>query len=248
MQDEGFHEIQLNGKQLVFLFMAGTVVAVVIFLCGVMVGRGVPSRVLIADAGDSSPIDPTASLPPPSSTASTGTGMQPLTAGETLTYPSLLEDPNPPAETLAPVAETAVATAPPAPALRPPPAAAPAPAPTPAPKPAALAPPPVTAPVARPTPAPAAAAAPAAAVAAVAATSLAEPAGTGFVVQVAATRQRAEAERIAARLSGKGYPAFVTTAGANFRVRIGKFDDRRQAETVAGRLEREEQFKPWITR
>jgi len=44
MQDEGFHEIQLNGKQLVFLFMAATVVAVVIFLCGVMVGRGVPTR------------------------------------------------------------------------------------------------------------------------------------------------------------------------------------------------------------
>jgi len=255
MQDEGFHEIQLNGKQLVFLFMAGTVVAVVIFLCGVMVGRGVPSRALIADAGDSSPIDPTASLPPTSSTASTGTGMQSLTAGEELIYPSLLEDPNPPAETLAPVAETAVATALPAPAPAskpaaapaPKPAAAPAPTPIPAPKPAALAPPPATPPVARPTPMPTPAPA-AVAAAAVAATSLAEPAGTGFVVQVAATRQRAEAERIAVRLSGKGYPAFVTTAGANFRVRIGKFDDRRQAETVAGRLEREEQFKPWITR
>ena len=247
MQDEGFHEIQLNGKQLVFLFMAGTVVAVVIFLCGVMVGRGVPSRALIADAGDSSPIDPTASLPPTSSTASAGTGMQSLTAGEELSYPSLLEDPNPPAETLAPVAETAVATAPPAPAPAPKPAAAPAPSPEAAPTPAALAPPPVTPPIARPTPAPmpAPAAVPAAAVAA---TLLAEPTGTGFVVQVAATRQRAEAERIAVRLSGKGYPAFVTTAGANFRVRIGKFDDRRQAETVAGRLEREEQFKPWITR
>jgi hypothetical protein len=48
--------------------------------------------------------------------------------------------------------------------------------------------------------------------------------------------------------SGKGYPAFVTTAGANFRVRVGKFDDRREAERMAGRLEREEQFKPWITR
>ena len=33
--DEGFREIQLNGKQLVFLFMAATVVSVVIFLCGV---------------------------------------------------------------------------------------------------------------------------------------------------------------------------------------------------------------------
>ena len=41
MADEGLREIQLNGKQLVFLFMASTVVAVVIFLCGVMVGRGV---------------------------------------------------------------------------------------------------------------------------------------------------------------------------------------------------------------
>src|SRR3954447_24411903 len=39
--DDGFHEIQLNGKQLVFLFMAVTVVSVVVFLCGVLVGRGV---------------------------------------------------------------------------------------------------------------------------------------------------------------------------------------------------------------
>jgi heme/copper-type cytochrome/quinol oxidase subunit 2 len=37
--DEAFHEIQLSGKQLVFLFMATTIVAVVIFLCGVQVGR-----------------------------------------------------------------------------------------------------------------------------------------------------------------------------------------------------------------
>lgn len=250
MQDEGFHEIQLNGKQLVFLFMAGTVVAVVIFLCGVMVGRGVPSRALVASAGEQAPIDPTASLPPPSTAvASTGTSSstQPLTHDETLTYTTLLEGPDPPPETLAPAVETAVAKVPPAPEPRPQPVAAPAPkpapkpAPAPAPKPAAPMPPPVMPPVAR-TPTPAVA------TPAVAATSLAEPAGTGFVVQVAATRQRAEAERIAARLSGKGYPAFVTTAGANFRVRIGKFDDRRQAETVAGRLEREEQFKPWITR
>jgi cell division septation protein DedD len=52
-------------------------------------------------------------------------------------------------------------------------------------------------------------------------------------------------------LTGKGYPAFVTTpAGAAnvFRVRVGKYSDRREAESVAGRLEKEEQFKPWITR
>ncbi len=50
MSDEGFHEIQLNGKQLVFLFMAATVVSVVIFLCGVMVGRGVRAQQATAAA------------------------------------------------------------------------------------------------------------------------------------------------------------------------------------------------------
>ena len=42
--DDGFHEIQLSGKQLVFLFMVTTVVIVVVFLCGVQVGRGVAAR------------------------------------------------------------------------------------------------------------------------------------------------------------------------------------------------------------
>ena len=77
---------------------------------------------------------------------------------------------------------------------------------------------------------------------------LTEPAGQGYVVQVAAVRKRAEAETIARRLSTKGYPTFVTAAGANFRVRVGKYNDRRTAQSIAGRLEREERFKPWITR
>jgi cell division protein FtsN len=33
-----------------------------------------------------------------------------------------------------------------------------------------------------------------------------------------------------------------------FRVRIGKFNTRREAENVAARLQKEEQFKPWVTR
>jgi DedD protein len=41
MSDQRFREIQLTGKQLVFLFMASVVVAVSIFLLGVSVGRGV---------------------------------------------------------------------------------------------------------------------------------------------------------------------------------------------------------------
>ena len=54
MSDEGFHEVQLSGKQLVFLFMSAVVLAVVIFLLGVDVGRGVP--VAVADTSVS--VDP----------------------------------------------------------------------------------------------------------------------------------------------------------------------------------------------
>jgi len=38
--EDGFHEIQLSGKQLVFLFIVTTSVLVAVFLCGVLVGRG----------------------------------------------------------------------------------------------------------------------------------------------------------------------------------------------------------------
>jgi DedD protein len=83
-------------------------------------------------------------------------------------------------------------------------------------------------------------------------TADAGPAGAGFVVQVAAVRQRSEADAIRGRLTRKGYPAFVATAGApgapTYRVRVGKYPSRREADSVAAKLEREEQFKPWVTR
>jgi hypothetical protein len=31
-------------------------------------------------------------------------------------------------------------------------------------------------------------------------------------------------------------------------VRVGKFTTRREAETVAAKLQKEEQFRPWVTR
>jgi cell division septation protein DedD len=213
MSEEGFHEIQLNGKQLVFLFMAATVVSVVIFLCGVMVGRGVRVQQGVLAAAADVVTDPTAPAPidvPPAPTTTPPTDGAPLTTQETLTYTSRLEDAEPPVETLT---ET----------LPPLPAPGPAPAP-------------VT---------------PARADTLTASDVPGEPAGPGFVVQVAAVRERDEADIIARRLSGKGYPAFVTTpAGVVkvFRVRVGKYRDRREAESIAAKLEREEQFKPWITR
>jgi DedD protein len=224
MQDEAFHEIQLNGKQLVFLFMAATVVAVVIFLSGVMVGRGVEAqRASVTEEQVDPAADPTAVVQTPAATtAASGASGAPVTAQETLTYPQRLETPTPPIETLKapaePIAPTTSTPTPPVERAAEPVAAAPV----------------------RPAPAPARVAAP-----------LREPAGTGFVVQVAAVNKREEAETIARRLGGKGYPAFVTTpagVASVFRVRVGKYDSRREAESVAGRLEKEEQFKPWITR
>src|SRR5512139_907748 len=99
MADEALREIQLNGKQLVFLFMAATVVAVVIFLSGVMVGRGVRAPA-VAEVQSASDVvaDPTA---PPTSNAvgTTASGASPA-ANETLTYPNRLEGDEPPPESL----------------------------------------------------------------------------------------------------------------------------------------------------
>ena len=47
--EDGFHEIQLSGKQLVFLFMLTTVILVVTFLSGVLVGRAVGTEDRLPD-------------------------------------------------------------------------------------------------------------------------------------------------------------------------------------------------------
>jgi cell division septation protein DedD len=54
--DDGFREIHLSGKHLVALFIGVTVVGVVIFLCGVMVGRGVRNSTAVNAAVESAPV------------------------------------------------------------------------------------------------------------------------------------------------------------------------------------------------
>src|SRR5205085_44399 len=65
-------------------------------------------------------------------------------------------------------------------------------------------------------------------------TSVVEPTGPGFAVQVAAYKDRNDAELLAKRLTGKGYPAFVMAPvkgapTALYRVRIGKYKDQHDA-------------------
>ncbi len=228
--DDSVREIQLNGKQLVFLFMAVTVVSVVIFLCGVLVGRGVQARSEItAEAAATAieePADPTAPGAIASDAAPTGP-----TEAPGLGYQDRLEANTPPPEKLVKpteppppaAARTSPEVAPPAPASAGNPAGRAEAAPVPA--------------TVKPVPANPA---------------FSEPRGDGFAIQVAALSGRAEAEAVAGRLKAKGYAAFVLASSSgqpsSFRVRVGKFKTRAEAEQVAAKLEREEQFKPWITR
>ena len=220
--DDGFHEIQLSGKQLVALFMVATTVLVITFLCGVWVGRGVPSERV---AADDNPDTVATATPPPAATPS-----QPVAASgppaaeppapapepdDELSYAKRLQADSTPAEKLK--APAAAAASRPAPEPR---AAAKAPAPV------AAAPPAQTAP----------------------------PQGSAragaWIVQVVSLQDRAAATTIARRLSGKGYPAFVTDPAAGgpriYRVQVGGYSDKNDADQAARRLEKDEQFKPFV--
>ena len=77
--------------------------------------------------------------------------------------------------------------------------------------------------------------------------------GAGYTVQVTALRGPDGARQVAVRLLAKGFPAYVLQPAsgapvAMYRVRVGRYIDRGEAEQMLQRLEREEQFKPWITR
>ncbi len=213
--DDGFHEIHLSGKQLVFLFMATTVVCVAIFLLGVLVGRGVRAErgqeLIEAPAAAAAESSAPAATPQPAADAGPPSAEPPAPAADDeLSYHKRLEGDATAAEDLKTPAQQPAPPASAAAAPRPPPSASSEPA-----------------------------------------------AGAGrpgmWVVQLVALRDRGAAGSIVTRLTSKGYPAFVVNPAAGspapvFKVQVGRYNDRREAEQVARRLEKEEQFKPWISR
>jgi DedD protein len=227
--EDGFHEIQLSGKQLVFLFMLGTGALVLVFLLGVQVGRDVRAE-RGEDAIDAAPVATAASGEPATAPAEPAA---PVT-DEKLSYSERL-DKNPPAETLKgkpPEPEPVQETKP----------AAPEPAP---PQPAA------TTPEATSPPPSATKPDPPAATRAAATVPTSGRAGR-WVVQVITLSNRAGAAEITQGLIGKGYPAFLLMPPAGtpslYRVQIGRYNDRAEADRVARRLSREENFKPEVKR
>jgi DedD protein len=235
--EDGFHEIQLSGKQVVFAFMLTTAAAVFIFLLGVQVGRNArtsahadePIETSAAAAPSAaSPVPQAQQTAPASTSAPAGEVPPPPKEGaDHFSYPKLQDD-KAPTEKLKANADSnpAAPAQPAAPAASTMSAAAPKETPKPASAPAAADPAP---------------------------SKSAAPSGRPgvWVVQLVALKDRAAAAAVVQRLSAKGYPAFVVNPSAGapsiYRVQVGRYNDRREAEQVARRLEKEEQFKPWIS-
>jgi DedD protein len=235
MSDQQFREIQLSGKQLVFLFMASVVLAVSVFLLGVSVGRGVrevDGSTPVRNDGASGPgLVPPDVMPVPTEISERDSAFEQLLPGESGPRPVGVDEAPPatPPREPPPVVNEPVETALPA-------ASAPAPA--------RPAPPAASAPVARPAPTPAS---PAGRSGSEDAPPRTTPAGQ-FTVQVNAYRSRASADREAAALAEKGYDAYVdASSNGLFRVRIGAFANRDDANRIAARL-REDGISSLVTR
>jgi cell division septation protein DedD len=220
MPDEAFHEIHLSGKQLVFLFMATTVVSVVIFLCGVLVGRGVPAARASADGldpGAESVLSPQPAPVVPGIAAeaipqATEPPAPPAETEDDLSYQQRLEGTGTPRESL----DTRAAETP-----RPAPAVVASAPPKPAPKPAG----PETV-----------AGTPQPGVWVVQVHALRDRNVANGIVR------RLAAKGYPAFLVAAGPPT------GSYKVQVGRYKDRGDAERIVARLKKEEQFNSWITR
>jgi cell division septation protein DedD len=219
MSDEGFHEIQLNGKQLIFLSMTVTVILVVVFLSGVLVGRGVKTakdqggEVVAAATPAEEPAGAGAStVSPPTPIAPQLTTTSPKAWGDDISFPAALPAEAPPSDTApaAPAAKTPAAS---------PTAAAPA------------------------TPAPAAPA-----VAPAAGDPPGRGYLVKVVAYSNRTQAEALVTRLLGA-GYKAYLVPVTSKNSTvYSVRVGRYPNRRQAEAARRRLEKEERLKPSLSR
>ena len=211
--------------------MAATVVAVVVFLCGVLVGRGVPltgRATTTAETGVGHEDVAPATLGLPRSEPSAG-----ATVSEELSYGRILTGEQ---ADLAVVPEPDVAEPSVAPQAEPDSATAERRAPS---------------PVRR---AEADDGADASAAPGRFATEPAAPSRPdGYYVQVVALRETHAVSGVVDRLLDRGLPALVVNPDADapislYRIRVGPYVSRAEAERVRQRIETEDEFAPFITR
>lgn len=214
MNDHRPREIQLTSKQLVFVFMSTVLVAVVVFLLGVWVGRGIDTGSMAATEDVVSGGLPKAEPPTPPS------------ASPPLTYPGALAG--------ADKGAAASSLQPPAPPAADPPASS-TPGPSPAPPASSL--PAASPPREKPQPQ---AEKPQPAAEKPQAAAAKPPAldADSWVVQVGAFSARSGAEKVAAEFKGKGYPVTLTP-GPTFKVWLGPYPKKADADQLASRLRKE---------
>jgi cell division septation protein DedD len=241
MADQEYREIQLSGKQIVFLFMSLVVVAVVIFLLGVSVGRGVRGPESVETAQGAAPGDTIGTVTPPPTQTNPGD----------LKYHSMLQGQPPSGGAANPAPAEPPATPPttePVPKEpQPPPGAAPPEAgrgtAAPPQQQQQQQPPPPQPPAAQTRSGGARSSEPA--------TPAAAKSG-GWMVQVGAFKSRENAESLVAQLKRRGHAAVIirsTAPNAPHLVRVGPFADRAAADKAAAALAREQGVgKPSVTR
>jgi len=205
-----------TAKQLVFLAMMATVVAVIVFLCGVLVGRGVPVRRATGQAAGETVPSGVGGIRRGLPEIAPGLGAEPGSPLDDLSYFGRLSDADPVPETLDASVEMRAAS----PALE-----------TGAEPPASSLPTAEPAPDVAPVIGTAAAAAFVVQVTALRGGDEARELAGGLV-------QKGYPAFVADPVPGA--PVAV------YRVRVGPYPDRGEAETVRLRLETEERFKPWL--
>jgi cell division septation protein DedD len=241
-------EVSLDSRQIFFLFFGGAVVACLVFVLGVMVGRRLESRErVMAKAETSAAVDPLAALD------ELGADDQ----REALTFPSALtSEPGakkksaaeeaPPPKEVAKVAEPALAPKPALPALP--------------------APPPLPVPTAKASPLPVAPALPVAKTLAAAKVPasivpppLAQPAAAPkrktarFTLQLSSFQDRSEANSFITKLVTAGYKPYVVASevegrGVFYRVRIGEYEAHGDALAAKSDFERRQHIIAYVTR
>jgi len=227
-------EVSLDSRQVFFLFFGGAVVACLVFVLGVMVGKRLEARERVAHrAATSAQVDPLAALD------ELGADEQADEKGDDLAF----------ATALAADAKKAAA-------------AAPAPAPE-KPKEVVKDPAPAAS-EAAPAPAPAPAAAPKKDPPAkeakdskdtkeASAKDRDKDKKTKFTLQISSFQERAEADALLARLSASGYKPYIVMSnvpdkGVFFRVRIGEYGSKSDAQDAKAEFEKKQHLLAYVSK
>lgn len=226
-------EVSLDSRQIFFLFFGGAVVACLVFVLGVMVGRRLEEREQVAHrATTSAAVDPLAAL-------------DELAADEDaddLAFHTALA--GNPGERDRPLGAADVAKPTPPPPAAPPPAANKPPEKKPDAKPPESPKPPEAAPANAKSPeAPAADAKP----------KPDEPKKKRYTLQLSSFQDRGEADAFVAKLKGAGYNPYVVQSdvpdrGTFYRVRIGEYDSHDAALAAKSEFERRQHIIAYVTK